>query len=181
MRNRNQAIIITTLSILLLVVIAFASGVRMTPNTAKRGTQQSRILPGTPTVPRSMVNPTQTKAPITKPVLTSSQKLAEKINTEVRKMKGVLDSSTVVAGDTALIGCKFSKDIKNAALEKKTIEKRVKAANKSIKKCVVTDSAATMAKISKLFKSTNTTNIGTQINDLIRTITPTTKTPAKTR
>lgn len=172
MRNRNQTIIITTLSILLLVVIALASGVKMNPPTTPKAAPQSQVLPRTPVLPRSIAQ-TPTRAKMTKPVLTEAQRRAQKINSEVLKMKGIENCSTVVTGNTCLIGCKFSKAVKNLALEKKMIADRIKAMDKSIKTCYVINTTNAIPKINKIFSSNDPKFVSNEIRNMIKGLTPT--------
>ncbi|MGE5329590.1 MAG: YhcN/YlaJ family sporulation lipoprotein [Deltaproteobacteria bacterium] len=175
MRNRSQAIIITTLSILLLVVIAFASGVTTAPPNAPKVTPQSQVVPGAPNIPNPIATKTPAPARITKPVLTEAQKRAQKINNQCLKIKGVKDCSTVVAGNSCVIGCKFSKDVKNVNAEKKMIANKIRAMDKSIKSCTVTDSMDAIPRINNLFKSTNANYINSELKKIVNELAPVTR------
>jgi len=175
MRDKSQAIIITALSILLLVVIAFASGVKMTPQTTPKVTPQSQVLPGAPVVPNPMTNQTPTRTQITKPVLTEAQKKAQKINSQCLRIKGVENCSTVVAGNTCIIGCKFSKNVKDVNTEKKMIANKIKTLDKSIKSCTVTDSMDAIPRITSLFNSTNPGYTSSEIKKILKELSPITR------
>jgi len=174
MRDRNKAIMITAFSIVLLVAIAFASGVKTTPPTTPKVTPQSQVIPGTPIIPQPMTQKSA-QVKITKPVLTEAQKRAQKINSQCLKMKGVIDSATIVAGNSALIACKFSKNVKNVNAEKKMIADKIKALDKSIKTCTVTESLGIMSKIRALFNSSNQSYINSETKKIIKEATPITR------
>lgn len=191
MRDRNQMIIVTALCVVLLVVIAFASGVNMTPPITPKATPQGQAAPGTPMIPGglpnqtpgnltnqtpgNLTNQTPGNAQITKPVLTQSQKKAQKINNECLKMKNVEDSATIVAGNTCLVACKLSKNVKDATTEKKMIADKIKAMNQSIKTCMVSDSMDAMPRINNLFKSNNQSHINNEMKKIIKDVTPVTR------
>lgn len=190
MRFSKQSLIwtIAGLAVALLLIFSFAS--RTTPRTAPPGTPQSQTVPygATPnrtpggTLQKNIGTPNNNvgmgintpKVPGTGNQTAQSQNSARNIEKQIDAIKGVDNPNVVIINDTALVGYKPGNLQVNTKQTKKAITDKLKAADKSIKKVYVTDTAALTTRISKLStdiaNNRNTSGIKNEVNSLMQKI-----------
>lgn len=104
---------------------------------------------------------------------------AEAIKSKLEAMKEVDSASVVVVGNTALVGCKTSKESKNADTTRNLIINKVKATDKNIENVTVAESADLSAQVKRISDDIRNNKpvdeINASINKIMREINP--KTP----
>lgn len=148
---------------------------------APGGTPQGQTIPGTPQNQGQLLSE-KTRMNIPNTVqqnLQNAQKRAENIKNHLVKLKNVKKAIVVVSGNTAIVGCKLSPSVKDVNSVKAMIAKKVKAIDKSITNCVVSDSTDITARINKLAvdianNRKNPAEINNEINRIIQKIKPVT-------
>ena len=151
---------------------------RVTPRTAPAKPRTITPTPGTTTTPGM---PGTTTAPgtvrrSTTPANTSNR--AKAIAKDIAKEKDIKTASCVVTGDTALVGLQFEKQYKGKVTDaiKKSVEKRVKKHEPTIKKVVVTADPDLLSRIKTMAtdieKGKPLSGFTTEIEEIIRRINP---------
>lgn len=137
-------------------------GTTVTPGTPVPGTPGTTVTPG----------PLRTATP------RRTENRAKAIANDIAKEKDIKGASCVVSGDTALVGLEFEKQYKGKVTDsiKKSVEKRVKKHEPSIKKVVVTADPDLLSRIktmaSDIEKGKPLSGFTTEIEEIIRRINP---------
>lgn len=140
-----------------------------TPGTTTRpgtGTPGNTTTPGTPnTVRRSTTTG-------------NGENRGKQIANDIAKEKDIQSASCVVTGDTALVGLQFNKQYKGDVTDtiKKSVEKRVKKHEPTIKKVVVTADPDLLSRIKTMATDIEggkpLSGFTTEIEEILRRINP---------
>lgn len=182
MRFKNRAIVVTALFAVVILLGAYAAGNRTgprttpqeitpqgqnSPNNFQQG-QQGQLLQNR--IPENN-NQTRQGSEAIERQIADSQKKAETIKTSLEKLSEIEKANVIVVGNTAIVGCKISKEAKDINDTKNMVADRVKGLDKSIKNVAVSDSADIMSRINKLSsnitKSKDINEINNEVNKII--------------
>lgn len=140
-----------------------APGTNMSPGTTGTGNTPGTTTPGT--MRRSSTTST-------------AGDRAKQISQDVAKEKNIKSATCVVTGDTALVGLQFDEQFKGDVTDsiKKSVDKRVKKIDSSIKRVVVTADPDLLSRIKTVAKDIENgkplSGFTTEVEEIIRRINP---------
>lgn len=136
---KNKLNIICAITMIILVITSCAPAKRMTPLPIPRVTTLNPVIPKPVLTPSATPYVNKLNKETFDKTTKDLTKRAQKISTEICKINTIKSATTIITGNTALIGIQLKPNSEGKANEVKSIiDKKVKNSDKLIKKVVVT-------------------------------------------